>query len=192
MRLFDARKGASKGVDTMIHVFQKLQEGWGMKLALSCIVSVAAEEHAQIFAAFVFLVCLDLVTKWLSLSRKCLIDHGTEEPTFWQSLTGIRNAQRLGYIRSEEMRKRFVHKILSYIGVVLSAVVLDFMLAHAHAPAFATSLTIGYLAITEFLSILENMQNSGVEEAGAIAELARKKGGIIKSTGDKPDERGEQ
>jgi len=36
------------------------------------------------------------------------------------------------------------------------------------------------------------MQSSGVEEAGAIAELARKKGGIIKSTGDKPDERGEK
>ena len=89
-----------------------------------------------------------------SLSRKCLIDHGTEQPTFWQSFTGIRNARRLGYIRSEEMRKRFVHKILSYIGVVLSAVVLDFMLAHAHAPAFATSLVIGYLAITEFVSIL--------------------------------------
>ena len=176
----------------MVHVFQKLQEGWGMKLALSCIVSVAAEEHAQIFAAFVFLVCLDLVTKWLSLSRKCLIDHGTEQPTFWQSFTGIRNARRLGYIRSEEMRKRFVHKILSYIGVVLSAVVLDFMLAHAHAPAFATSLVIGYLAITEFVSILENMQHSGVEEAGAIAELARKKGGIGKSSGESADRKGEQ
>ena len=176
----------------MIHVFQKLQEGWGMKLALSCIVSVAAEEHAQIFAAFVFLVCLDLVTKWLSLSRRCLIDHGTEQPTFWQSFTGIRNARRLGYIRSEEMRKRFVHKILSYIGVVLSAVVLDFMLAHAHAPAFATSLVIGYLAITEFVSILENMQRSGVEEAGGRAELARRKGGLVKSTSDKPDEKGEK
>lgn len=127
------------------------------------------------------------VTKWLSLSRRCLIDHGTEQPTFWQSVKGLRNARRLGYIRSEEMRKRFVHKILSYIGVVLAAAVLDFMLTHAHAPAFATSLVIGYLAITEFVSILENMQHSDVEEAGAIAELARKKGGIVK-----PDEKGEE
>ena len=51
---------------------------------------------------------------------------------------------------------------------------------------------IGYLAITEFLSILENMQSSGVEEAGGLTELARKKGGIIKNAGDKPDERGEK
>ena len=90
------------------------------------------------------------------------------------------------------MRKRFVHKILSYIGVVLSAVVLDFMLTHAHAPAFAASLVIGYLAITEFVSIPENMQHSGVEEAGSLAELARKKGGIVKRTGEKPDEKGEK
>lgn len=178
-------------MEAVIHVFQKLQEGWGVKLALSCIVSIAAEEHAQIFAAFVFLVCLDLVTKWLSLSRRCLIDHGTEQPSFWQSFMGLRRARRLGYIRSEEMRKRFVHKILSYIGVVLAAVVLDFMLARAHAPAFATSLVIGYLAITEFISILENMQDSGVEEAGAIAELARRKGGITKA-GESSAEKGEK
>ena len=179
-------------MDIMMHVFQKLQEDWAIKLAVSCIVSVAAEEHAQIFAAFVLLVCLDLVTKWLSLSRKCLIDHGTPEPSFWQSVKGLRRARRLGYIRSEEMRKRFVHKILSYLGVVISAVVLDFMLTHAHAPAFATSLVIGYLAITEFVSILENMQHSGVEEAGVLAELARKRGGLVKSADEKPDEKGEK
>ena len=178
-------------MDVVIHVFQKLQEGWGVKLPLSCVVSIAAEEHTQIFAAFVFLVVLDLVTKCLSLSRKCLIDHGTAQPTFRQSVNGLRRAQRLGYIRSGEMRKRFVHKILSYIGVVLSAAILDFMLAHAHAPPFATNLVIGYLAITEFVSILENMQDSGVEEAGGLAELARKKSGIGKSSGESADRKGE-
>lgn len=162
----------------MTQVFQRLQEGWGLKLSISCAISLASEDHAQIFAAFVALVCLDLVTKWLSLSRKCLIDHGTDQPTFWQSLTGIRRARRLGYIRSEEMRKRFTHKILTYFGVVAAALMLDFMLIKTHAPAFAATVAIGYLALTEFVSILENMQQSGVEEAGAIVEIVRKKGGI--------------
>ena len=162
----------------MTQVFQRLQEGWGLKLSISCAVSLASEDHAQIFAAFVALVCLDLVTKWLSLSRKCLIDHGADQPTFWQSLTGIRRARRLGYIRSEEMRKRFTHKILTYFGVVAAALMLDFMLIKTHAPAFAATVTIGYLALNEFVSILENMQQSGVEEAGAIVEIVRKKGGI--------------
>lgn len=162
----------------MAQVLQKLQEGWGLKLSISCAVSLASEDHAQIFAAFVALVCLDLVTKWLSLSRKCLIDHGTDQPTFWQSLTGIRRSRRLGYIRSEEMRKQFTHKILTYFGVVAAALMLDFMLIKTHAPAFAATVAIGYLALTEFVSILENMQQSGVEEAGAIVEIVRKKGGI--------------
>jgi len=36
------------------------------------------------------------------------------------------------------------------------------------------------------------MQSSGVEEAGAIAELARKKGGIGKNSGENADRKGEQ
>ncbi|MEQ2868668.1 phage holin family protein [Selenomonas noxia] len=164
----------------MTQVLQRLQEGWGLKLSISCAVSLASHDHAQIFAAFVALVCLDLVTKWLSLSRKCLMDDGTEHPTFWQSFCGIRRARRMGYIRSEEMRTRFTHKILTYFGVVAAALMLDFMLLKTHAPAFAATVAIGYLALTEFVSILENMQQSGVEEAGSLVEIVRKKGGIAK------------
>lgn len=174
----------------MTQVLQRLQEGWGLKLSISCAVSLASHDHAQIFAAFVALVCLDLVTKWLSLSRKCLMDDGTESPTFWQSFCGIRRARRMGYIRSEEMRTRFTHKILTYFGVVAAALMLDFMLLKTHAPAFAATVAIGYLALTEFVSILENMQQSGVEEAGALVEIVRKKGGIMKTTND--DMKGEK
>ena len=162
----------------MAQVLQKLQEGWGLKLSISCAVSLASEDHAQIFAAFVALVCLDLVTKWLSLSRKYLMDYGTERPTFWQSFCGIRRARRMGYIRSEEMRTRFTHKILTYFGVVAAALMLDFMLLKTHAPAFAATVAIGYLALTEFVSILENMERSGVTEAAELSEIIRKKSGI--------------
>ena len=89
-------------------------------------------------------------------------------------------ARRLGYIRSEEMRKRFTHKILTYIGVVTSSLVLDFLLMSAHLPAFAANLTIGYLATTEFISILENMQRSGVEETEGLVTLVKRRGGLGK------------
>ena len=168
----------------MMQVLQRLQKDWAVKLAISCIVSITAQEHAQIFIAFAWLVVVDLVTKWLSLSRQCIIDHGTESPTLWQAFCGIRIARRLGYIRSEEMRKRFAHKILTYIGVVTSSLVLDFMLAHAHLPAFAGNLSIGYLATTEFISILENMQNSGIEEAKGLVALVKKRGALVKKKGD--------
>lgn len=167
-------------MDIMMQVLQRLQEDWAIKLAISCIVSITVQEHAQIFVAFSWLVAADLITKWLSLSRQCLIDHGTESPTFWQALWGIRTARRLGYIRSEEMRSRFAHKILTYIGVVTSSLVLDFLLMSAHLPAFAANLTIGYLATTEFISILENMQRSGVEEADGLVTLVKRRGGLGK------------
>ena len=162
----------------MMQVLQRLQEDWAIKVVISCIVSITVQEHAQIFVAFAWLVAVDLVTKWLALSRQCLVDHGTESPTLWQAVCGIRLARRLGYIRSEEMRKRFTHKILTYIGVVTSSLVMDFLQVRAHLPAFAANLTIGYLATTEFISILENMQRSGVEEAGGLVAIVKKRGGL--------------
>ena len=165
-------------------VIQRLTEGWGAKVGLSVALTIAYEDHAQIFAAFVALVCLDLATKWLSLSRKHLVDTGIDQPSLWQALWNVKKARRAGYIKSDIMRKRFVPKILTYIGVVGAAAVLDFILLKAHAPAFATTLVIGYLSLTEFISILENMQTAGVKEAGELVDMARRRGGIGKG-GDK-------
>ena len=173
-------------------VIQRLTEGWGVKVGLSVALTIAYEDHAQIFAAFVALVCLDLVTKWLSLSRQHLVDTGVDQPSLWQAFRNVKRARRAGYIKSDIMRKRFVPKILTYIGVVSAALMLDFILVKAHAPAFAATLVIGYLSLTEFISILENMQSSGIEEAGALVEMARRKGGIGKSMGENPNGKGEK
>ena len=118
----------------MMQVFHKLQEAWILKVCLSCAVTVAIHEHAQIFTAFVALVFVDLFSKWLSLSRQRLVDHGEQSPNLWKALCGLRAARHDGYIRSDAMRTRFVHKILGYVVVVASAVVLDFMLTHRTRP----------------------------------------------------------
>ena len=173
-------------------VIQRLTEGWGAKVGLSVALTIAYEDHAQIFAAFVALVCLDLATKWLSLSRQHLVDTGVDQPSLWQAFRNVRKARRAGYIKSDIMRKRFVPKILTYFGVVSAAVVLDIILVKTHAPAFAATLVIGYLSLTEFISILENMQSSGIDEAGALVEMARRRGGIGKSTGESPNGKGEK
>lgn len=171
-------------------VIQRLADGWGAKAGLSIALTIAYEDHAQIFVAFVVLVCADLVTKLLALSRQYLIDMGYDKPSIWQAFWHIRAAGRARYIKSDMMRTRFVPKILTYFGVVATAATLDFILLKSHAPAFASTLAIGYLGLTEFISILENMQRSGVEEAGVLVEMARRKGGIMKSTSD--DTKGEK
>ena len=71
----------------MMQVFHKLQEAWILKVCLSCAVTVAIHEHAQIFTAFVALVFVDLFSKWLSLSRQRLVDHGEQSPNLWKVLT---------------------------------------------------------------------------------------------------------
>lgn len=162
----------------MTQVFQKLQDAWIFKICVSCALTAAVQDHAQIFVAFFTLVCLDLATKWISLSRQYLTDRGWTAPTLWQVLWHFRAARRAGYIKSDMMRTRFVPKILTYFAVVAAAVLLDFILLKTHAPAFAATLVIGYLAITEFISILENMQESGVDEAGALVDLIRKRSGV--------------
>ena len=170
-------------IEHVLPVLSRMADGWAEKLGLSLVVTIAYEDHAQIFAAFFILVCADLVTKWLSLSRQHLVDTGVDEPSLWQAFWNLRVARRAGYIKSDIMRKRFVPKILTYFGVSAAAV-LDFILIKAHAPAFATTLVIGYLSLTEFISILENMQASGIKEAGELVDMARRRGGIGKG-GDK-------
>lgn len=173
-------------------VIQRLTEGWRAKVGLSVALTIAYEDHVQIFAAFALLVCFDLATKWLALSRQHLVDTGTDHPSLWQAFRNVRKARRAGYIKSDIMRKRFVPKILTYFGVVSAALMLDFILVKTHAPAFAATLVIGYLSLTEFISILENMQSSGIDEAGALVEMARRRGGIGKSTSEIPNEKGDK
>ena len=179
-------------IEHIMPVLSRMADGWAEKLGLSLVVTITYEDHAQIFAAFFLLVCADLVTKWLSLSRQHLVDTGVDEPSLWHSFRNMRAAGKAGYIKSDIMRKRFVPKILTYFGVVGAAGALDFILLKAHAPAFATTLVIGYLSLTEFISILENMQSSGIDEAGALVEMARRKGGIGKSTSESPNGKGEK
>ena len=161
-----------------------MADGWAEKLGLSLVVTITYEDHAQIFAAFFLLVCADLVTKWLSLSRQYLVDTGVDEPSIWHAAWNMNAARHAGYIKSDIMRKRFIPKILTYFGVVGAAAGLDFILIKAHAPAFATTLVIGYLSLTEFISILENMQTAGIKKAGELVDMARRRGGIGKG-GDK-------
>ena len=179
-------------IEHIMPVLSRMADGWAEKIGLSLVVTIAYEDHAQIFAAFFLLVCFDLATKWLALSRQHLVDTGSDQPSLWQAFRNVRKARRAGYIKSDIRRKRFVPKILTYLGVVSAAVVLDLILIKTHAPAFAATLVIGYLSLTEFISILENMQHSGIEEAGALVDMARRKGGIVKPAGESPNGKGEK
>lgn len=185
MAAFSVQERRCRLIEHIMPVLSRVADGWAEKLGLSLVVTITYEDHAQIFAAFFLLVCADLVTKWLSLSRQHLVDTGADEPSIWHAAWNMNAARHAGYIKSDIMRKRFIPKILTYFGVVGAAAGLDFILLKAHAPAFATTLVIGYLSLTEFISILENMQTAGIKEAGELVDMARRRGGIGKGGNDK-------
>ena len=171
-------EGVKRIVEVMLKVLERLQEAWLLKVCVSCLLAVVSHTHVQLAVAFAALVFVDLLTKWLALTRQYLVDNKRKKITFWTCFKNIRKAQRAKYIRSEEMRTRFVAKMLTYFAVVAAAWLVDWMCAHAGAPTIAVVVVVGYLSVTELLSILENLQQSGIKEAGELSTLIRKKSGL--------------
>jgi putative prophage lambdaLm01, holin len=157
---------------------ERLQEAWAFKACSSCVIAIVSHTHFQMFMAFGALVFIDFFTKLLALSRQHLIDHGRKKIHFWTCLKNVRKARRARYIRSGEMRIRFTAKMLMYLGLVAAARLVDLLCASSGAPTIAVVVVVGYLAMTELLSILENMEQSGVKEAAELHELIRKKSGF--------------
>ena len=165
-------------LDIMMKVLERLQEAWAFKVCTSCVIAIVSHTHFQMFMAFSALVFIDFFTKLLALSRQYLIDRGRKKIHFWACLKNIRKARRAGYIRSSEMRVRFAAKMLMYLGLVAAARLVDLMCASSGAPTIAVVVVVGYLSMTELLSILEDMEQSGVKEAAELHELIRKKSGL--------------
>lgn len=165
----------------MVGTVGHLGENWAVKLAGAAFVGVACSMHAQLLLAFVGLVVIDLVTKWIALSREHLMKRKRKTPpTLWQCFCNILKARRAGYIKSEPMKHRFLGKILVYFFVVFAGGLADYIMTVMEKPTWAVLLLVGYLSITEMISIMENLQDAGVEEAEKLHEILEKKRDTLK------------
>lgn len=158
------------------HALDNLMTLWGMKLIMSAVVGALLSYHGRLLTIFVALVVIDLFTKWFQLSRQYLVDNEAEDLGAWAVLTSMRQAHKAGYIKSDAMKHRFLGKIAVYMIFTFCAALLDGAFKTMGNPQFAVILTVGYLAVTEFLSILENLQAAGIKEAAKLHELLEKKG----------------
>lgn len=160
----------------MIGTVGHLGENWAIKLAGAAVMGVACSMHGQLLLAFVGLVVIDLVTKWLALSKQYLTKRKRKKvPTLWQCFSNIPAARKAGYIKSEAMKHRFLGKILVYFFVVFAGGLIDYTMAVMEKPTWAVLLLVGYLSVTELISIVENLQDAGVEEAETLHEILEKK-----------------
>ena len=158
-----------------------LSQNGTIKFIGASIVGAACSMHGQLLLAFVALVIIDLVTKWIALSKEHLSKRKRKKPyTLWECIVNIPKARKAGYIKSEAMKHRFLGKIIVYLLVVFAGALADHIMQTMNKPTWAVLLLAGYLSVTELISILENLQDAGVEEAGQLHDIIEKKRDAIK------------
>lgn len=156
--------------ETITQTIGTLGSGWAVKAGMAGVLA-AAQLHAELLLLFAILICLDLASKWLALARplcKC------EPPSVWHEFLAIPEAHRRGIISSDEMKTRFAGKILVYLFIAIAAGAGDVLLRDTGSGAVFMKLCIGYLAATELLSIIENLNDAGVSAMADLLALVKR------------------
>lgn len=142
-----------------------------LKTALGAIIAALLYKHVIMFYCFVGLVFLDCFTRWLAISHDYLVaNEKKEKPSLWKSFCSISRARAAGKISSTIMRERGLSKIMVYIVAVFTSAISDKLLLSIGSQPWLVSLIIGYLTVTEALSVVENLSDAGVGSLGGIID----------------------
>ena len=125
-------------------------------------------QQSMMLFIFMILIFLDCMTRWMAISYHRL--RGMEEAgiSLWQVICEIPAARREGLISSQVMKYRGIEKLVLYLLTVMAAAGADFLLKESGGAAYLSEAVIGYLAVTEFLSIIENLSDAGVASMGVL------------------------
>jgi len=154
--------------------FHSLADMWVVKIILSFIITITTSTHGLALKAFIFLVIIDLFTRWIAQAYKHLSDCH-EKNDLISCVFDMRKAFKAGYINSNAMKHRFVSKIIVYMILTFVAVKSDALLKIANETPIFLKMVWTYLAATEAISVLENLRDSGVVELGDAIDVFRKK-----------------
>lgn len=151
-----------------------IPDGWPFKL-LGGVVLISVSRHLTLFTAFTMVVALDLFAKFIALSYGMLKSGGMESPSLVDSIKAIPAAHRARIINSHEMKTQFAGKIIVYILLVMAGGLADILIdGHVNF----SQMVVAYLASTEVLSIIENLDDAGVSAVHGLATLIHKKMGM--------------
>ena len=153
----------------MEHV-EKLIDLYPVKTISTLVLIVFMDARAVLFLAFAFLVVLDCLTRWTAISHQAFLGERDRPPSLVESLWSIPEARRRGLIRSDAMRAG-MDKILIYVLCTLAASSCDLIFGLLNTPCWMTSFVVGYMSVTEILSIIENLSDAG---CGSLTRLAEK------------------
>ena len=86
-------------------------------------------------------------------------------------ILAIPSAHRAGMISSRQMKRQFAGKMVLYILLTVGGGAADRLLASVGRPGLFMEMCVSYLAASEMLSIVENLNDAGV---GVLSGLVRK------------------
>lgn len=153
----------------------KLTAYWPEKIVLAGMIA-AVQFHLQLMALFIALILIDLATKWIELAYNA-IKTDDYSPDIVESIRAIPKAHRMGIISSKKMKTQFCHKIIVYTLVVMAGSIMDAMTIRVNGGGLVMPLCIYYLAASELLSIIENLDAAGVSALHGLVVLIKKKRG---------------
>jgi hypothetical protein len=148
-----------------------------VKASGALVVMASGADALKVLAGYIILMFVDLFTKWLALSHKCLADEGSaDKGELWLIFKNIPHAREKGYIRSDPMRVHFAGKALRNAAVLFAGFALDLIFSSGQSCLLALT---AYLAFAEAISVMENLTDAEVKAAALIINFIRNKlGGI--------------
>lgn len=152
------------------------------KLPAAIWTALWVDDYAILLCMFIGMELLDVFTRWLALSRKCYKDiYPQSECSLWRAFTFLWQARKWRYIKSTGLRDGFCDKTLLYLILLALAGFVDGILGIAKVPKMLTSIIATVLALTEALSILENLSDCQVKEITVIKDrFAEKANKLLK------------
>ena len=108
-------------------------------------------------------------TRWIAIAHKYL-QKAHRDSTLFASVYAIPETHRAGLISSYVMRQAFYSKMVMYITLVIGACICDYMLHRSGGGFTISGMVIGYLSLTEFLSMIENLDEAGVSALHTLNE----------------------
>ncbi|MDU2063792.1 MAG: phage holin family protein [Sporomusaceae bacterium] len=162
----------------VIKSFCSLADAWLVKGFIVFLVGAATSIHGVALTAFIVLVVIDLFSKWIALAYAHLKDCNKENDLF-SCIADIPGAIKAGYINSDEMKHRFAGKIIVYMILTFMAVNVDTLLFASGESPIILKVVWSYLAATEAMSVLENLRDAGIEQAGSLLSFLRDRTTIL-------------
>lgn len=153
---------------------ERIVENWQVKLLATGFLAEGVL-HVELISLFALVVLIDLATKWIALSYGYLKALGEWDRDMVSCVLAIPAAHRAGVISSKEMKRQFGGKMALYILLTLGGGAVDRLLLSVGRPDLFMSMCVSYLAASEMLSIVENLNDAGVSVlSGLVRKLKRK------------------